>query len=90
MTNRLREALRSHRHLRGERVLYRADGRSMTESSLKEQLARAARLANLRNTVRTFSATRFARTWRCVGPQRGPSRSWRGIRTSARRNATCT
>jgi integrase len=49
MTSRLREALRSHRHLRGERVLYRADGRAMTESSLKELLARAARLANLRN-----------------------------------------
>ncbi len=49
MTARLREALRAHRHLRGERVLYRADGRAMTESSLKELVARAARLANLRN-----------------------------------------
>lgn len=49
MTSRLREALRGHRHLRGERVLYRADGRSMTESSLKELLARAARRANLQN-----------------------------------------
>jgi integrase len=49
MTLRLREELRGHRHLRGERVLYRADGRSMTESSLKELVARAARRANLRN-----------------------------------------
>ena len=49
MTNRPKEALRIHRHLRGERVLYRGDGRLMTESSLKEQLARAARIANLRN-----------------------------------------
>lgn len=49
MTARLREALRGHRHLRGERVLYRADVRAMTESSPKELVARAARLANLRN-----------------------------------------
>ncbi len=49
MTARLWEALRNHRHLRGERVLYRPDGAVMTESSLKELLARAARLANLRN-----------------------------------------
>ena len=49
MTTRLREALRAHRHLRGERVLYRADGGVMTESSLKELVARAARRANLRN-----------------------------------------
>jgi integrase len=49
MTSRLQEALRTHRHLRGERVLYRDDGREMTESSLKELVARAARRANLRN-----------------------------------------
>lgn len=39
MTKRLREALRAHRHLRGERVLYRADGGVMTESALKELVA---------------------------------------------------
>ena len=49
MTGRLREALRGHGHLRGERVRYRADGRSMTESALKELVGRAARLASLRN-----------------------------------------
>lgn len=49
MTSRLREALRNHRHLRGELVLYRDDGRSLTESSLKELIARAARRATLRN-----------------------------------------
>jgi integrase len=50
MTKRLKEALRGHRHLRGARVLYRADGGVMTESALREAVARAARRANLRGT----------------------------------------
>ena len=49
MTRRLSEALQNHRHLRGDLVLYRANGGVMTESSLKELLSRAARLATLRN-----------------------------------------
>jgi integrase len=32
MTRRLAEALRKHRHMRGDLVLYRADGGVMTES----------------------------------------------------------
>ena len=48
MTSRLRDALRRHRHLRGERVLYRDGGTTMTESALRESLARAVRRANLR------------------------------------------
>ena len=50
MTARLRAALRAHRHLRGERLLYRADGRPMTESSLRELVERTARRASLRGT----------------------------------------
>jgi len=41
MTSRLKEALRRHRHLPGERVLYREGGETMTESALREALARA-------------------------------------------------
>ena len=39
-----------HRHLRGARVLYRGDGGVLTESALREAVARAARRANLRGT----------------------------------------
>jgi len=46
----LKEALRGDRHLRGERVLYRPDDGVMTESALREAVARAARRANLRGT----------------------------------------
>jgi integrase len=49
MTIRLYEALKAHRHLRGARVLYRDDGRVMSDSALRELVARAARRANLRN-----------------------------------------
>jgi integrase len=49
MTTRLREALQHHRHLRGQRVLYRADGQPMSASALIEAIQRAARRANLRN-----------------------------------------
>jgi integrase len=50
MTVRLRAALRAYRHLRGDRLLYRADGRPMTESSLRELIERTTRLAMLRGT----------------------------------------
>jgi integrase len=50
LTRRLQQALREHRHLRGQRVLYRPDGGPMTESALREAVARAARRAGLRNT----------------------------------------
>jgi integrase len=50
MTSRLREALRAHRHLRGARVLYRDEGGVLTESALREAIARAMRRANLRGT----------------------------------------
>ena len=50
MTSRLREALRTHRHLRGPLVLCKAGGELLTESALKEAIFRAARKANLRCT----------------------------------------
>jgi site-specific recombinase XerD len=49
MTRRLLDVLRAHRHLRGERVLYRADGTNLTDSALREMLVRVARRVNLRN-----------------------------------------
>jgi integrase len=49
LTVRLRDALKHHRHLRGQRVLYRGDGQAMTASALVETIGRAARRANLRN-----------------------------------------
>jgi integrase len=45
MTARLRDALKHHRHLRGQRVLYRGDGQAMTASALIETIGRAARRA---------------------------------------------
>ena len=90
MTKRLREALRGHRHLRGERVLYRADGRSMTESSLKELVARAARLANLRNNGPHILRHTFCSHLAMRGAATRAIRSWQAIRTSARRSGICT
>lgn len=48
MTERLRAALRRHRHLRGPSVLTRPGGLPMTEGALKAVVFRAARKANLR------------------------------------------
>jgi hypothetical protein len=81
---------RRHRHLRGERVLYREDGGTMTESALRESLARAVRRANLRGTGPHILRQRSARTWRCVARCRVRSRSSPGIGISGRLNATCT
>ncbi len=47
-TERLLAALRKHRHLRGPRVLCRADGRPFGEQSLKDLLVKVGRLANVR------------------------------------------
>jgi integrase len=49
MTNRLAEALRDHRHLRGPRVLSRDDGRPLTQKIVQVLVRKAARKANLRN-----------------------------------------
>lgn len=47
MTTRLCEALQSHRHLRGPRVLYRDDGETATAKVIRNWLAGAQRLAGL-------------------------------------------
>ena len=49
MTARLTEALRKHRHVRGPIVLYRDDGRPLTENIVREFVQRTARRAGLRN-----------------------------------------
>lgn len=50
MTKRLTAALREHRHLRGPRVLYRPDGRSMSEACIRVRLCAAQRRATLKQT----------------------------------------
>jgi len=49
LTSRLAEALRSHRHLKGERVLTEDDGQPLTQKVVQVCVRRAARLANLEN-----------------------------------------
>jgi len=49
MTARLAEALRTHRHLRGDRVLAQEDGQPLTQKVVGGHVRRAARLANLAN-----------------------------------------
>jgi len=49
LTSRLAEALRSHRHLKGERVLTEDDGEPLTQKVVQVCVRRAARLANLEN-----------------------------------------
>ena len=90
MTSRLREALRAHRHLRGARVLYRDDGGVLTESALREAIARAARRATCEARGRTCCITRSARIWRCGAQRRARYRNSQGIAISGRRSGTCT
>jgi len=49
MTNRLAEALRDHRQLRGPRVLSQQDGRPLTQKIVQVLVRKSARKANLRN-----------------------------------------
>lgn len=49
LTSRLAETLRSHRHLKGERVLTEDDGQPLTQKVVQVCVRRAARLANLEN-----------------------------------------
>ena len=49
MTARLSEALQSHRHLRGPRVLCESDGSPLTERRVQGFVGRSARRANLEN-----------------------------------------
>jgi hypothetical protein len=47
-TDRLAAALQGHRHLKGPRVLYHPDGRTMAEHHIVELLRKVARRANLK------------------------------------------
>lgn len=49
MTQRLLSALKKHRHLRGERVLYDHEGRPFTDHVFRDLLERVRKLANLPN-----------------------------------------
>jgi integrase len=49
LTRRLAEALRTHRHLKSDRVLCSPDGTPLTQRVLQGLVARAARRANLQN-----------------------------------------
>lgn len=49
LTSRLADALRTHRHLRGKRVLTQDDGEPLTQKIVQVFVRRAARLANLEN-----------------------------------------
>jgi integrase len=49
LTKRLASALRSHRHLRGDRVLCELDGRPLTQKVMQCLVRRAARKAQLKN-----------------------------------------
>jgi integrase len=89
ITRRLTETLREARHLRGPRVLCdgtgqatHLEGQSGTRSTDRETSEREASDSLLRHNS--------VRIWRRVTRRRGPSRSSRDIRTSARRSGTCT
>jgi integrase len=77
MTDALTAALQRARHLRGERVLYRA---TTGRRSCTPRYARGSRRANAGQGLRwrdacTSSVTRSARIWRCGAPPPRPSRS---------------
>nr|WP_147447082.1 site-specific integrase [Corallococcus sp. CA054B] len=92
MTARLTDALRKQRHLRGERILWRADGHpKVTQVLLNKWMSRIQRLAGLTVTgASTSSATPSAPGWRWRESRRRPSRSWPGTRTSPPSSGTCT
>ena len=57
MTERLAAALRSHRHLRGKRVLVQSSGESLTMKIVQDRIARAARRAGVRPGVHILRHT---------------------------------
>ena len=89
MTARLREALRQHRHLRGQRVLYHADGEAMTASALIETV-RAARRANLRNNGPHILRHTFCSHLAMRGAPPRAIQELAGIAICPRRSGTCT
>jgi len=57
LTVRLAAALRQHRHLRGERVLMRQDGRSFTQKMVQDRMRWAARRAHVEDGVHILRHT---------------------------------
>jgi len=57
MTVRLAHALRTHRHLRGRRVLCQDDGTPMTQKIVQDHVRRAAQLANVQPGVHILRHT---------------------------------
>ena len=56
------------------------DGEPLTQKVVQDHCGGRAGRARAGQGC-TSSGTRSARTWRCAGRRRGPSRSWRGTRT---------
>ena len=90
ITARLFEALRAHRHLRSQLVLYRPGGEAMTESALKETVFRAVRGATVRNKGPHILCHTFCSHLATKGAPARPFRSWPVIAISPRPNARCT
>ena len=57
MTERLAAALHAHRHLRGKRVLVRANGESLTMKIVQDHVARSAHRAGVRPGVHILRHT---------------------------------
>ena len=57
LTVRLAEALRQHRHLRGERVLMRQDGKVFTQKMVQDRVRWAARRAHVEDGVHILRHT---------------------------------
>jgi len=57
MTERLAVALKSHRHLRGKRVLVQSSGEPLTMKIVQDRIARAARSAGVRPGVHILRHT---------------------------------
>ncbi|WP_370640334.1 tyrosine-type recombinase/integrase [Myxococcus sp. XM-1-1-1] len=91
MTARLADAVRKQRHLRGERILWRADGHPKGDPGTAEQVDEPHPAAGRTegDGASTSSATPSAPGWQWRALRRRPSRSWPGTRTSPPPSGTC-
>jgi len=92
MTARLADALRKQRHLRGERILWRADGyEKVAQVLLNKWMSRIQRLAGLKVTggIHILRHTFCSRLAMAGAPAKA-IQSWPGTRTSPPPSATCT
>ena len=90
LTRRLAEALREHRHLRGPLVLYRDDGRPLTEHVVQEFVARVARRANLRTTGPHMLRHTFCSHLAMRGAPARAIQELAGHASCRQRSSTCT